>query len=202
MENTKLAELGRAYKAAVIAASYSTAEQTCWQALEICGFRGPRGKFSYWLTTGCPRAAINKHGPLWQWAYALADNYYELGRYLDAEPIYASLLVVWMSSQLSSKGQSARSHRLLPDLLRKLAGSEAFIGKERRAGQHWQLAKRLSGRARNVSVIKEDKTNSTLIPTTSNRVASRTTMLKGGLGSSLFSRSGSLLGRRRFPRNR
>jgi hypothetical protein len=203
MENTKLAELRRAYEMDVIAGRYSTAEQTCWRALEICGFRGPQRKFSYWLTTARLKVPTNvEEKPLWQWAYALADTYYELGRYIDAEPIYTSLLVVWMSSQPSSKGQSPKPERLLPDLLRKLAGAEAFIGKERRAGKHWKLAQRLSGRFRNVSLIKGDKVNSMLRPIASNRLGARTTMSRGGTGTSWFSRSGSSVGRRRFRRNR
>jgi hypothetical protein len=86
---------------------------------------------------------------LWQWAGLLADIYYGLGRYSEAEPIYAWLAVTWMSSTPNLMG--TKTHSVLPDLLRKLAGAEAFIGKERRAGKHWKLAKQLSGKSNGVS---------------------------------------------------
>ena len=149
MENTRLIELRRVYEKELATGRYSTAEHVCWRALEICGYRGSRRRFSYWLTTA--RLQIGKAVEeewLWQWACSLADIYYGLGRYSEAEPIYARLTVMWMSSP---DLVGAKTHSVLPDLLRKLAGAEAFIGKERRAGKHWELAKQLSGKSKKVS---------------------------------------------------
>ena len=146
MENTRLIELRRAYATELAAGRYSTAEQVCWDALEICGYRGSCRKFSYWLNSARLKESLPEEVVrLWQWSCFLADIYYELGRYTEAEPLYARLAVLWMSLSPESKGR-AGTRALLPDLLRKLAASEAFIGKERRAGKHWTLAKVLSGK--------------------------------------------------------
>ena len=146
MENAKLIELGTVYEMKLIAGRYSSAEQVCWNALRICGYRGPRREFSHWLTTARLKEGMQEEAvTLWQWACLLADIYYELGRYTEAEPVYARLAVLWMSLPSELKGR-AETRALLPDLLRKLAAAEAFIGKERRAGRHWTLAKVLSGK--------------------------------------------------------
>jgi hypothetical protein len=146
MENTKLIELRRVYATELAAGRYSSAEQVCWLALEICGYRGVRRKFSYWLTsTRLKEGTWEEVAWLWKWARFLGDIYYELGKYSEAEPVYARLAVLWMSLPSQLKGQ-AETRALLPDLLRKLAAAEAFIGKERRAGKHWTLAKVLSGK--------------------------------------------------------
>ena len=146
MENTKLIELRRVYATEFASGRYSSAEQVCWHALEICGYRGPRPKFSYWLTSVRLKESVWEDVVwLWRWACFLADIYYELGKYTEAEPVYARLAVLWMSLPSELKGR-AETRALLPDLLRKLAAAEAFIGKERRAGKHWTLAKVLSGK--------------------------------------------------------
>jgi hypothetical protein len=146
MENTKLIELRRVYATELAAGRYSSAERVCWLALEICGYRGTRGKFSYWLTsTRLKEGTWEEVAWLWKWARFLGDIYYELGKYFEAEPVYARLAVLWMSLPPELKGQ-AETRALLPDLLRRLAAAEAFIGKERRAGKHWTLAKVLSGK--------------------------------------------------------
>ena len=146
MENTKLIELRRVYATELAAGRYSSAEQVCWLALEICGYRGARRKFSYWLTsTRLKEGTWEEVAWLWKWSWLLADIYYELGKYSEVEPVYARLAVLWMSLPSELKGQ-AETRALLPDLLRKLAAAEAFIGKERRAGKHWTLAKVLSGK--------------------------------------------------------
>jgi hypothetical protein len=145
MENTKLIELRRVYATELAAGRYSSAERVCWHALEICGYRGPRPKFSYWLSSARLKESVWEEVWLWQWACFLADIYYELGKYTEAEPVYARLAVLWMSLPSELKGR-AETRALLPDLLRKLAAAEAFIGKEWRAGKHWTLAKVLSGK--------------------------------------------------------
>jgi hypothetical protein len=146
MENTKLIELRRVYATELAAGRYSSAEQVCWLALEICGYRGAHRKFSYWLTsTRLKEGTWKEVAWSWRWACFLADIYYELGKYSEAEPVYARLAVLWMSLPSELKGQT-ETRALLPDLLRKLAAAEAFIGKERRAGKHWTLAKVLSGK--------------------------------------------------------
>ena len=146
MENTKLIELRRVYATELAAGRYSSAEQVCWLALEICGYRGARRRFSYWLTsTRLKEGTWEEVAWLWKWACFLGDIYYELGKYSEAEPVYARLAVLWMSLPSQLKGQ-AETRALLPDLLRRLAAAEAFIGKERRAGKHWTLAKVLSGK--------------------------------------------------------
>jgi hypothetical protein len=146
MENTKLIELRRVFATELAAGRYSSAEQVCWLALEICGYRGARRKFNYWLTsTRLKEGTWEEVAWLWKWTCFLADIYYELGKYSDAEPVYARLAVLWMSLPSELKGQ-AETRALLPDLLRKLAAAEAFIGKERRAGKHWTMAKVLSGK--------------------------------------------------------
>jgi tetratricopeptide (TPR) repeat protein len=147
MENTKLIELRRVHATELAAGKYSSAEQVCWLALEICGYRGPHRKFSDWLTSVRLREGkMEQEGCLWQWACYLADIYYELGKYSEAEPLYARLAVLWMSLPSELKEQTSETRGLLPDLLRRLAGAEAFIGKERRAKKHWTLAKALSGK--------------------------------------------------------
>jgi tetratricopeptide (TPR) repeat protein len=146
MENTRLIELRRAHATELAAGRYSSAEQVCWDALEICGYRGPCRKFSYWLNSAHLKESVPEEVVrLCQWARFLADIYYELGKYTEAEPLYAKLAVLWMSLSSESKGR-AETRAQLPDLLRKLAAAEAFIGKERRAGKHWTLAKVLSGK--------------------------------------------------------
>ena len=146
MENTKLIELRRVYAAELAAGRYSSAERVCWLALEICGYRGTRRKFSYWLTsTRLKEGTWEDVAWLWKWARFLGDIYYELGKYSEAEPVYARLAVLWMSLPSELKGP-AETRAPLPDLLRRLAAAEAFIGKERRAGKHWTLAKVLSGK--------------------------------------------------------
>jgi hypothetical protein len=146
MENTKLIELRRVFATELAAGRYSSAEQVCWLALEVCGYRGARRKFSYWLTpTRLKEGSSGEVAWLWKWACFLADIYYELGKYSEAEPVYGRLAVLWMSLPSELKGR-AEARALLPDLLRKLAAAEAFIGKERRAGKHWTLAKVLAGK--------------------------------------------------------
>ena len=156
MENTKLIELRRVYATELVAGRYSSAEQVCWIALEICGYRGPRRNFNYWLTsTRLKEGTWEEAAWLRKWAGFLADIYYELGRYSEAEPVYARLAVLWMSLPSELKGQ-AETRALLPDLLRKLAAAEAFIGKERRAGKHWTLAKVLSGKQITAQTVDRD----------------------------------------------
>src|SRR5258708_12425888 len=58
---------------------------------------------------------------------------------------------MWMGATWELKGRAAKAHSVLPELLRKLAGAEAFVGKEQRAGKHWKLAKKLSGNCNGVS---------------------------------------------------
>jgi hypothetical protein len=190
MENTKLIELRRAYEMELNAGRYSSAEQVCWNVLEICGYRGSRWKFSQWLTSarlkeGVPEEAVS----LFQWACLLADIYYELGKYSEAEPVYARLAVLWMSlpSELKGRGET---RALLPDLLRKLAAAEAFIGKERRAGKHWTLAKVLSGKQ--ISAHPEDRATFAIGSVGSGRTSAR---------RSLSRRWEPLSRHRRFRRN-
>ena len=186
MENTKLIELRRAYETELNAGRYSSAEQVCWDALEICGYRGSRWKFSDWLTS----ARIQEEAiSLWQWACLLADIYYELGNYTEAEPVYARLAVLWMSLPSELKG-GAETRTLLPDLLRKLAAAEAFIGKERRAGKHWTLAKVLSGKRIPAQTV--DRDNFAIGSVDSSRTGAR---------RSRSSRSVSFTRRRRFRRS-
>jgi hypothetical protein len=190
MENTRLIELRRAYATELAAGRYSTAEQVCWDALEICGYRGPRRKFSYWLNSARLKESLPEEVVLvWQWSCFLADICYELGRYTEAEPLYARLAVLWMSLSPESKGR-AGTRALLPDLLRKLAASEAFIGKERRAGKHWTLAKVLSGKL--ISAQTMDGTAFEIGSVDSSRTGART---------SLSSRSVSSNRNRRFRRS-
>jgi hypothetical protein len=195
MENTKLIELRRAYETELAAGRYSTAEQVCWRALEICGYGGPRRKFSYWLTSVRLKNGMVEEESLWQWACSLADIYYELGRYSEAEPVYARLAVIWMSSPSELKGRTAKGHSVLPELLRKLAGAEAFVGKEQRAGKHWKLAKKLSGKC-NVSA------GLSLRSLAGGKMPAPATILRGATSRKLFSRWESIAGRRRFWRNR
>ena len=196
MENTKLIELRRAYDKELAAGRYSTAEQVCWRALETYGCGGPHSKFSYWLTSLRLKKGATEEEPLWQWACSLADIYYELGRYSEAEPIYARLAVIWMSSPADLKEKASKAHSVLPELLRKLAGAEAFVGKERRAGKHWKLAKKLSGKSKGVSV---DLPSSSLA---GGKLAATTILLRGATSRKLFSRWESIAVRRRSWRNR
>ena len=201
MENTKLIELGRAYETELAAGRYSSAEQVCWHALEICGYRGPRQKFNHWLTTTHLKEGGREEAVwLWQWACLLADTYYELGRYTEAEPVYARLALVWMSLPSEFKGQASETRALLPDLLRKLAGAEAFIGKERRAGKHWVLAKRLSGRRALISAPKRNGASFTVGPLTSSRAGGPSTLSREGFGH-CFSRLQSFSRYSRFRRS-
>jgi hypothetical protein len=190
MENTRLIELRRSYATELAAGRYSTAEQVCWDALEICGYRGACRKFSYWLDSARLKESLPEEVVrIWQWACFLADIYYELGRYSEAEPLYARLAALWMSLSSESKGR-AGTRALLPDLLRKLAASEAFIGKERRAGKHWTLAKVLSGKL--ISAQTMDGTAFEIGSVDSSRTGART---------SLSSRSVSSNRNRRFRRS-
>jgi tetratricopeptide (TPR) repeat protein len=195
MENTKLIELRRAYETELAAGRYSTAERVCWRALEICGYTGPRRKFSYWLTSVRLKNGMVEEESLWRWACSLADIYYELGRYSEAEPVYARLAVIWMSSPSELRGRGAKGHSALPELLRKLAGAEAFVGKEQRAGKHWKLAKKLSGKC-NVAV------GLSLRSLNGGKMPAPATILRGATSRKLFSRWESIAGRRRFWRNR
>jgi tetratricopeptide (TPR) repeat protein len=190
MENTRLIELRRAYATELAAGRYSTAEQVCWDALEICGYRGPRRKLSYWLNSARLKESMREEVVwLWRWARFLADIYYELGKYTEAEPLYARLAVLWMSLSSELKGR-AETRALLPDLLRKLAAAEAFIGKERRAGKHWTLAKALSGKQISAQTVDAAAFASGSVG------SSRT-----GATRSLSSRSVSCTSRRRFRRS-
>jgi hypothetical protein len=196
MENTRLIELRRAYKTELTAGRYSTAEQVCWRALEICGYGGPRRKFSYWLTSVGLKKGMLEEESLWQWACSLADIYYELGRYSEAEPVYARLAVIWMSSPSELKGRAAKAHSVLPELLRKLAGAEAVMGKERRAGKHWKLAKKLSGKCNGVSA------GLSLRSLDGGKMPAPATILRGATSRKFFSRWESIAARRRFRRSR
>ena len=202
MENAKLIELRRAYDTELIAGRYSSAEQICWDALEICGFHRPHRKFSYWLTS-----AGLKEGPrqeavwLWQWACLLADIYYELGKYTEAEPVYARLVVVWMAWPSEVKGQAFESRALLPDLLRKLAGAEAFVGKEWRAGKHWVLAKSLSGKSVMITAPKRNGASFAGGSLLSSRFGARSGLPRDGQVRSCFRRGKSFARRSRFRRN-
>jgi hypothetical protein len=196
MENTKLIELRRAYETELTAGRYSTAEQVCWRALEICGYGGPRRKFSYWLTSVGLKTGMVEEESLWQWACSLADIYYELGRYSEAEPVYARLAVIWMSSPSELKGRAAKAHSVLPELLRKLAAAEAVMGKERRAGKHWKLAKKLSGKCNGVSA------SLSLRSLDGGKMPASAAILRGATSRKLFSRWESIAARRRSRRSR
>ena len=199
MENTRLIELRRTYDTELAAGRYSCAEQICWQAIEICGYRGPRRHFSCWLSSAGSKAALGVEAVwLWEWAGLLADIYYELGQYAEAEPVYAWLAVVWMRSPRELKGHASGTRALLPDLLRKLAGTEAFIGKEQRAGKHWVMAKRLSGKR---AVVSAPERNGTSLAVGSLPSRGRVTdTLREGFGHG-FSRRPSLSRHRRFRRS-
>jgi hypothetical protein len=195
MENTRLIELRGVYAKELATGRYLTAEHVCWRALEICGYCGSRRKFSYWLTTARLQVGMKaEEEPLWQWACLLADIYYGLGRYTEAEPIYARLAVMWMSSTPDLMG--AKTHSVLPDLLRKLAGAEAFIGKNRRAGKHWKLAKQLAGKSKRVPAVF------LLRSLEFGRMPITSTIVRGPISSKLFSRWESVTNHRRFWRNR
>jgi hypothetical protein len=129
-----------------------------------------------------------------KWACSLADIYYELGKYAEAEPIYARLAVIWMSSPPDLN--RTKTHSVLPDLLRKLAGAEAFVGKERRAGKHWKLAKQLSRKSKGVSAGLSLKSVDV------GRMSETTTILRRPTSRRLFSRWESIITQRRFRRNR
>jgi hypothetical protein len=195
MENTRLIELRGVYAKELATGRYLTAEQVCWRALEICGYRGSRRKFSHWLTTVRMKVGMMAaEESLWQWAGLLADIYYGLGRYSEAEPIYARLAVMWMSSTPDLIG--AKTHCVLPDLLRKLAGAEAFIGKERRAGKHWKLAKQLSRKSKGVS------DGLSLRSLEGGGMSMTPTILRSPTSRKLFSRWESIAAHRRFWRDR
>ena len=199
MENTKLIELRRVYATELAAGRYSSAEQVCWLALENCGYRGARRKFSYWLTsTRLKEGTWKEVAWLWKWACFLADIYYELGKYSEAEPVYARLAVLWMSLPSELKGQ-AETRALLPDLLRKLAAAEAFIGKERRAGKHWTLAKVLSGKQ--ISTQTVDGAAFAIGSADSSRTGARRMRPRQGHGRSSFRRVESFSRRNRFRRS-
>jgi hypothetical protein len=200
MENTKLIELRSTYDGELAAGRYSGAEQICWRALEICGYRGPRRQFSCWLISAGSKAGLGVEAVgLWEWACLLADVYYELGKYAEAEPVYAWLAVVWMSLPAELKSDASETRALLPDLLRKLAGAEAFVGKERRAGRHWMMAKRLSGKRVVVSAQERDGTSFTTGSLPSSRAGVPKTP-RERFGNN-FSRWPSLSRHRRFRRN-
>jgi hypothetical protein len=199
MENTRFIELRRTYDTELAAGRYSCAEQICWQAIEICGYRGPRRQFSCWLSSAGSKAGLGVEAVcLWEWAGLLADIYYELGRYAEAEPVYAWLVVVWMSLPRELKGYASGTRALLPDLLRKLAGTEAFVGKEQRAGKHWVMAKRLSGKRAVVSALERNGTSFAVGSLPSR--ARVTDTLREGFGYG-FSRWPSLSRHRRFRRS-
>ena len=199
MENTKLIELRRVYATELAAGRYSSAEQVCWLALEICGYRGSCQKFSYWLTfTRLKEGTWEEVAWLWKWACFLGDIYYELGKYSEAEPVYARLAVLWMSLPSQLKGQ-AETRALLPDLLRKLAAAEAFIGKERRAGKHWTLAKVLSGKQ--ISAQTVDPATFAKEPSVSSGTDVKRIRPRQGDGRTSFRRGESFSRRNRFRRS-
>jgi hypothetical protein len=201
MENTRLIELRSAYDTELAAGRYSCAEQICWHALEMCGYRGPRRQFSCWLISAPPKVGLGvEEVRLWEWACLLADIYYELGKYAEAEPVYAWLAVVWISlpAELKSKNSGARG--LLPDLLRKLAGAEAFVGKEQRAGKHWMMAKRLSGNRAVVCAPERNETSLAVGSLPSSRGGVANSPAREGFGHS-FGRWQSLSRNRRFRRS-
>lgn len=200
MENTRLIELRRTYDTELTAGRYSCAEQICWQAIDICGYHGPRPQFSCWLSTKGSKAGPGVEAVgLWEWAGLLADIYYELGQYAEAEPVYACLAGVWMSLPRELKGYASGTRVLLPELLRKLAGTEAFVGKEQRAGKHWMMAKRLSGKRAVVSAPERTGT-SFAVGSLPNSRARVTDTLREGFGHG-FSRRPSLSRNRRFRRS-
>ncbi|HYZ71499.1 MAG TPA: hypothetical protein VE641_00360 [Chthoniobacterales bacterium] len=199
MEQTRLIELRKVYATELAAGRYSSAEQVCWLALEICGYRGTLRKFSYWLTsTRLKEGTCEEVAWLWKWACFLGDIYYELGKYSEAEPVYARLEFLWISLPSQLKGQ-AETRALLPDLLRKLAAAEAFIGKERRAGKHWTLAKVLSGKqisAQTVNLATLATESSVTSGTDVQRIRSGQ-----GHGRTSFGRGESFSRRNRFRRS-
>lgn len=199
MENTKLIELRRGYEKEFTAGRYLSAERVCWDALEICGYRGPHREFSCWLTSAGMKEGTREEGVwLWQWARLLADIYYELGKYTEAEPVYAKLAVLWMSLPSELKGR-AETRALLPDLLRKLAAAEAFIGKEWRAGKHWTLAKVLSGKRISAHTVAEATSVTGLVCSGKDHV--RRMLPREGPSRSSFRRGESFTRRGRFLRN-
>ena len=203
MEITKLTELRSAYEANVTEGRYSAAEEVCWRALEICGYRGSPRKLGDWLTTGRRRRDMHREEPaLWQWAWLLAEAYYELGRYEEAEPVYAWLAAIWMESHSGLQSEVPTAGQVLPDLLRKLAGTQAFLGKERRAGEHWKLAERLSGQRNGVRVPKGDGVHLALRSSDGGRMPATTMISRGATARRLFSRWESIAAHRRFRRNR
>jgi hypothetical protein len=197
MENTRLTELRTRYDTELAAGRYSCAEQICWHALEICGYRGPRQHFSCWLISASSKASLGVEAVwLCEWACLLADIYYELGKYAEAEPVYAWLAVVWMTLPAKLKSDASGPRALLPDLLRKLAGAEAFVGKEQRAGRHWMMAKRLSGKRAVVPARERDGTSFAVGSLPSSRAGVKN-IRRQGFGHSL-SRWQSLSRNRRF----
>src|SRR5258708_19142166 len=101
---------------------------------------------------------------------------------------------MWMGATWELKGRAAKAHSVLPELLRKLAGAEAFVGKEQRAGKHWKLAKKLSGKCNGVSAGLSLRS---LDVVTSRR---RHTISRGATSRKLFSRWESIAAHRRFRR--
>jgi tetratricopeptide (TPR) repeat protein len=199
MENTRLIELRRAYATELAAGRYSSAERVCWHALEICGYRGPCRQFSYWLNSAQVKESMPEEVVrLWQWACFLADIYYELGKYTEAEPLYARLAILWISLSSELKGR-VETRALLPDLLRKLAAAEAFIGKEWRAGKHWTLAKVLSGKQISAQTI--DGAAFAIGSPANSRTGVRTMLPGEGHSRSSFRRGESFPRRNRFRRN-
>jgi hypothetical protein len=201
MDNTRLIERRRTYDTELAAGRYSCAEQICWQALEICGYGGPRRQFSCWLSSAGSKAGLGPEA-VWlrEWAGLLADVYYELGRYAEAEPVYAWLAVAWMSLPRELKGYASGTPALLPDLLRKLAGTEAFVGKEQRAGKHWMMAKRLAGKRAVVSAPDRSGTILAKVASLPRSRAGLADTLRGRLGHG-FSRWPSVSRHRRFRRS-
>ncbi len=85
MENTRLIELRGVYAKELATGRYLTAEQVCWRALEICGYRGSRRKFSYWLTTARLKVGMMaEEESLWEWACLLAGYLLRAGTVLGS----------------------------------------------------------------------------------------------------------------------
>jgi len=66
----------------------------------------------------------------WAWAYFLAETYYPRGMHAEAEPYY-----LFAARELANK---PLVHPTLPRCLMFLAYTEAFLGKEELAGEHWR----------------------------------------------------------------
>ena len=146
MENTNLTELFNLYEGYAADRRFSTAERICWQALEICGYKGPPLAFDYWLATTLRNHSANRD-QLLVWANFLADTYYERGMYAEAEPIYSQIVAILMASKMDSGVITRIALPELSDALRKLAGAEAFLAKTEEARLHWRLADDLPTKA-------------------------------------------------------